>query len=228
MRASRVALVCLLTLVFASVVAGQSLTLGGVAGRVTDPTGAVVPAATVELKSLDTGGTQVTATGADGAFRFNLLKPGRYDVTVSVTGFAKVVRSTSVEVGQTSQIDIPLEISKTAETIEVSGEAPLISTEPGMATSFTPEEVALLPSAGGDMTTIAFTAPGVVVSQGMGYGNFTVNGLSGTSNLYTVNGENDMDPYFNSNNSGASNLTLGANELQEATVVTNPYSWRYG
>src|SRR5580704_5602789 len=188
--------VCLITLIFASVASSQSLTLGSISGRVTDPTGAVIAGATVELKSLDTGGTQVAATGGDGSFRFNLLKPGNYEITTGMIGFAKTVRATSVEVGQTSQVDIALEISKTAETIEVSGEAPLISTEPGMATSFTPQEVALLPAAGGDLTTIAFTAPGVVVSQGMGYGNFTVNGLSGTSNLYTVNGENDMDPYL--------------------------------
>jgi hypothetical protein len=221
--------VCLIfALLFAGVVAGQSLTLGSLAGRVTDPTGAVIAGATVELKSVDTGGTQVATTSETGAFRFNLLKPGSYEITASITGFAKMVKSAAVEVGQTTEVDLALEISKTAETIEVSGEAPLISTDPGVATSFTPQEVALLPSAGGDITTIAFTAPGVVVSQGMGYGNFTANGLSGTSNLYTVNGENDMDPYFNINNSGASNLTLGSNEVQEATVVTNPYSGQYG
>jgi hypothetical protein len=62
----------------------------------------------------------------------------------------------------------------------------------------------------------------------MGYGNFTINGLPATSNLYTVNGENDMDPYFNINNSGATNLTLGQNEVQEATVIANPYSGQYG
>ena len=145
-----------------------------------------------------------------------------------MTGFAKTVRSVTVSVGQTTEVDVALEISKAAETIEVSAAAPLISTDPGIATSYTPEEVALLPTAGGDITTLAFTAPGVVVAPGSGYGNFTVNGLPGTSNLYTVNGENDMDPYFNINNSGATNLTLGSNEVQEATIVTNPYSGEYG
>ncbi|HTZ49844.1 MAG TPA: carboxypeptidase regulatory-like domain-containing protein [Verrucomicrobiae bacterium] len=220
--------VFLFAFIFCSVVASQSLTLGSIAGRVTDPTGAVIATANVTLKSVDTGETQTATTGGEGTYRFNLLKPGHYEVTVEVPGFAKTVRATSVEVGQTTQVDIPLEISKTAETIEVSGAAPLISTEPGTATSYTPEEVALLPTAGGDITTLAFTAPGVVVSQGMGYGNFTVNGLPGTSNLFTVNGENDMDPYFNINNSGASNLTLGSNEVQESTIVTNPYSGEYG
>ena len=88
--------------------------------------------------------------------------------------------------------------------------------------------MAQLPSAGGDITNIADTAPGVVVNGTGGYGNFTVNGMPATSNLFTVNGENDMDPYFNINNSGASNLTLGQNEIGEATVITNPYGGQYG
>ena len=94
--------------------------------------------------------------------------------------------------------------------------APLINTEPSTNTAFTQAEVAQLPSAGGDITNIADTAPGVVVNGTGGYGNFTVNGLPATSNLFTVNGENDMDPYFNINNSGASNLTLGQNEIRRS------------
>src|SRR5271169_1888600 len=217
-----------LTLVFVNPAASQSLVAGGISGRITDPAGAVVPNAAVGLKSLDTGETQSATSNGEGVYRFNLLKPGRYEVTTTVAGFAKLVRTGDVSVGQTVQIDLSLEISKTAETIEVSAAAPLISTDPGIATAYTPQEVALLPAGGGDITTLAFTAPGVVVAPGSGYGNFTVNGLPGTSNLYTVNGENNMDPYFNINNSGATNLTLGSNEVQEATIVTNPYSGEYG
>ena len=62
----------------------------------------------------------------------------------------------------------------------------------------------------------------------MGYGNFSAYGLPATSNLFTVNGENDMNPYLNLNNSGATNLTLGKNEVQEATVISNAYSGQYG
>ena len=218
----------LLTLVFANVAAGQSLTSGDIAGRITDPAGAVIPNSAVNLKSLDTGTEQSTTTNADGAFRFNLLKPGRYEVSTTVSGFAKVVRNVTVGLGQSTSVDIALEISKQAETVEVAAEAPLVSTDPGNATSFTPTEVALLPTAGGDISTLAFTAPGVVVAPGTGYGNFTANGLPGVSNLFTVNGENDMDPYFNINNTGATNLTLGANEVQETTITTNPYSGQYG
>jgi hypothetical protein len=54
-----------------------------------------------------------------------------------------------------------------------------------------------------------------------------VNGLPATSNLYTINGENDMDPYFDINNSGA-NLTIGQNEIQQASVISDPYAGEYG
>jgi hypothetical protein len=207
---------------------GQSLTTGSISGTVFDPSHAVVPGAVVKLKSLDTGATESASASASGGYTFNLLKPGRYEVTVKQPGFAEIAQSTDVQVGQVTKVDVNLVVAKGTETVEVSGTAPLVNTEPSQNTAFTEEEVAQLPSAGGDITNIADTAPGVVVNGTGGYGNFTVNGLPATSNLFTVNGENDMDPYFNINNSGASNLTLGQNEIAEATVITNPYGGQYG
>ncbi len=222
-------LVVLLTLSLATApLFGQTLTTGNITGTVLDPSRAVVPNAPVNLKGLDTGSTASTTTNSSGGYSFNLLKPGRYQITVKQSGFAEVVQTVEVEVGQTSKADIDLTVAKGTETVEVSGQAPLINTEPSQNTAFTQEEVAQLPSAGGDITNIADTAPGAVVNGTGGYGNFTVNGLPATSNLFTINGENDMDPYFNINNSGASNLTLGQNEIGEATVITNPYGGQYG
>ncbi len=207
---------------------GQSLTTGNITGTVLDPSRAVVPGAPVILKGLDTGSTASTTTNSNGGYSFSLLRPGHYQLTVKQAGFAEVIQTAQVEVGQTSNVEIDLTVAKGTETVEVSGTAPLINTEPSNNTAFTQEEVAQLPSAGGDITNIADTAPGVVVNGTMGYGNFTANGMPATSNLFTVNGENDMDPYFNINNSGASNLTLGQNEIAEATVITNPYGGQYG
>ncbi len=214
---------CLSTAAF-----GQSLTTGNITGTVSDPSSAVVPGAKVNLKGVDTGYTASTTTGSSGSYNFGLLRPGNYQVSVKQSGFAETVQSLVVELGQTTTANLQLSVSKTSETIEVSGTAPLINTEPSINTSFTQLEVAQLPSAGGDITNIADTAPGTVVNGTGGYGNFTVNGLPATSNLFTVNGENDMDPYFNINNSGASNLTLGQNEISEATVITNAYGGQYG
>jgi len=211
---------------------GQTLTTGNITGLVLDPSRAVVPGATVNLKGLDTGSMTTTTTNASGAYNFGLLRPGHYQITVKQAGFAQVDETVQVEVGQTSNVEIDLPVARGTETVEVSGTAPLINTEPSVNTAYSEEEVAQLPSAGGDITNIADTAPGAVVSvhsaMNGGYGNFTVNGMPATSNLFTVNGENDMDPYFNINNSGASNLTLGQNEIGEATVIANPYGGQYG
>jgi hypothetical protein len=219
---------CVLACVVLNFAAGQALITGNVAGTVTDASSAVVADAAVTLLSLDTGELQSTVTNGDGIYSFTQLKPGRYQISVAKAGFARMVTATSVEMGKTSAVSLTLKISSGLETIEVSDVAPLISTDPGVLTHFSQKEVALLPAAGGDMSTIAFTAPGAVVAPGSGYGNFTVNGLPATSNLFTVNGENDTDPYFNVNGSGATNLMLGLNEVQEATVATNPYSGQYG
>ena len=61
-----------------------------------------------------------------------------------------------------------------------------------------------------------------------GYGGSATYGLPATSNLFTVNGMNENDPFLNLNNSGATNLLLGQNDVNEATVVNNGYSGEYG
>lgn len=225
-------LALLLALVFVNPSVGQSLIAGDISGSVIDPSGAAVPDASVTLKSLDTGAVIEGKSSAEGYFRFSLLRPGPYEITVSKAGFNKVVQNALVSVGKTSAVTVSLEISAKAETIEVTTAPELLNTDTSISTAYTQNEVAKLPNPGGDITNIAFTAPGVVVASAQpgnqGYGNFTANGLPATSNLFTTNGENTMDPYFNINNTGATNLTLGSNEVQEATVITNPYSGQYG
>src|SRR5271166_5106631 len=207
----------------------QSLISGDIAGTVTDPSHAVVAGATVELKNLGTGGTQADKTNGTGYYRFSLLPPGNYQVTVKLSGFAPAEVPAVVSVGQTTTTDITLTLSATAQTVEVTGAVPVVNTtSASISTAFSQMEYAQLPNPGGDLTNIAQTAPGAVMNNTGGYGNFTVNGLPATSNLFTVNGENDMNPYFNINNSGATNLTLGSNEVQEATVISNAYGGQYG
>jgi len=217
--------------VFQASVAAQSLLSGDISGTVTDPSSASVAGATVDLKGMDTGATRTTKTDALGSYRFSLLVPGRYAVTVKHSGFKPGEKDDiTVLVGKVATADVQLVLGDASSTIDVIANQDLLSTAPNGATTFTPLEVELLPSAGGDITNIALTAAGVVMSTvgGGDGGNFSMNGLPATSNLFTVNGENDMDPYFNVNNSGATDLTLGQNEIQEVTVLASPYGGEYG
>src|SRR4029077_13133193 len=113
--------------------------------------------------------------------------------------------------------------------VEVTAEGGVIQTQNGnISTTFTPEQVALVPNPGNDLSYIVQTAPGAVMNTQAGFGNSSTFGLPATSNLFTVNGMNENDPFLNLNNSGATNLLLGQNDVQEATVVNNGYSTQYG
>jgi Carboxypeptidase regulatory-like domain len=225
---TRVLLPLVLSLSLSSMIAGQTLVTGSIQGTVRYPTHSIVQGAEVELLSLATGQTHSTTTNGEGEYRFPLLPPGRYEVYVSVQGLDKRVVAATVNVGQTTSVDIALQLTRRNERIDVSGLSSSIGIDPGRAITFTPLELDLLPASGEDITTIAFTAPATVLAPGGGVGNFSVNGLPATSNSFTINGEDSVEPYSNVNISGASNLSLGKNEVEAVTIVTNPYSAEYG
>ncbi|MGE5207601.1 MAG: carboxypeptidase regulatory-like domain-containing protein [Chlamydiota bacterium] len=207
----------------------QNLVSGGVTGTVTDPSGAVVPNATVSLKSDATGQTLSQSTTATGVFRFQFLNPGAYTLTVKAANFKSTTSDVAVSVGQTTTSNMTLALSTASQTVTVTSEAPVIQTENGnVSTTFTPAQVALVPNPGNDLSYIAQTSPGATMNTQMGYGNFETFGMPGTSNLFTMNGMYDNDPFLNLNNSGATNLLLGQNDVQEVTVVNNGYSAQYG
>ena len=84
----RLVVAVLLCALCASPLVAQSAGTGALAGVVTDPTGAVIPNVVVTATHNDTGQSRTVATGADGAYRFNLLPPGTYKVSINGPGFA--------------------------------------------------------------------------------------------------------------------------------------------
>ena len=111
-------LLCYLSIVYPA--AAQTLTTGQVLGRVTDPSGAVVPQAKIELRDTATASVRVTTTDEAGQYTFSQVTPGTYSVTAITAGFAKaVVPSVTVEVGKSSTINIDLKLGNTTEIVEV-------------------------------------------------------------------------------------------------------------
>src|SRR5258708_1757591 len=207
----------------------QSITSGDISGTVTDPSGAVLAGATVTLKNTDTGATQTTKTSPEGSYRFALLGPGRYNITVSQPGFQDAKRYDDVLAGQVMTANIQVALASSTQTVEVTEAPAAVQAENAhLSTTFTSIQVPELPNPGNHTTYIALTAPGVVANTGGGCGNFSTVGLPATASLFTTNGQNNMDPYLNLNNSGATNLALGKNEIAEASVINNGYSGQYG
>src|SRR5580698_4268704 len=211
------------------ILVGQSTTTGGIAGTVEDPTTAAVTGATVTLHNLDNGSTQTVTTNDSGAYQFVLLKPGNYTVQATFTGLASDVTRVNVLIGAALNVNLVAKVQSVSQTVEVTEAPTAVQAETAdLTTTLNTTHVMEMPLPGGDLTTVAFTIPGIAMSTGGGYGNFSSHGLPGTSNLFTMNGDDYNDPYLNLNNSGASNLLLGQNEIQEVSVVQNAYSVQYG
>jgi len=218
------------TAILGTMAVAQTQTTGAVAGTVVDPSGAAAAGAPVQLLDKDQGGTLNATTDNTGSFRFALLNPGQYEVTVTAKGFRKVALPVTVVLGQTQALDIKLEIGAASEIIEVSaGTGPLVQTDSAdISANLNQKQVAEVPNPGNDLSYIAQISPGTVMNTQGGYGNFSEYGMSATSNLFTLNGMDDNDPFLNLNNSGATNLLLGQNEVEEATIVANGYGGQYG
>src|SRR5580693_513400 len=211
----------------------QTSTTGAIAGVVTDPTAAVLPGVSVMLKNIDTGSSASTTSNAQGSYNFPLLQPGNYSVSATAAGFQGVAKNVTVALGSSVTANLELSLSSQKETVEVTEQVTGVQTEDAnIETHFNAQQIASLPNPGNDLTAVALTAPGVVMNTTggsvFGGGNYEFFGLPSNSNVFTYDGANNNDLYFNINNSGATNLSLGLNDVQETSVVTNGYSGQFG
>ena len=94
---------------------------GSITGMVTDPSGAAVGSARVQVKSVNTGLTRGTETSSTGAYNVPGLKPDLYNVTVEAAGFQKMVRQVNLAVSATAEVSVQLSVGATSQTVEVTG-----------------------------------------------------------------------------------------------------------
>ena len=123
------------TLLSLSLFSGLALTcfgqtLGEITGVVTDSTGAVVADASVSVTNPETSVTRTAMTNSAGNYTFPSLLPGIYGVKAEMRGFQAEIRNgIELQVQQVARIDFQLKVGSMAETIEVTGGAPLLNTE---------------------------------------------------------------------------------------------------
>lgn len=207
----------------------QTVTTGEITGTVMDPSGKAVSAATVQLKSADTGESRAIQSNASGVYRFVFVKPGAYEISGSSEGLKSDAGNLVAAVGQVQLLDLHLKLDEPKSVVLVTDGAPLLNTDnANLVYTLSARQLDLLPLPGGDLVAVAYSAPGVVINNRYGIGNFVLNGVGSVSNLFTVNGIDDMDAYLNVNNSGTTGLLLGANEIQEASVIQNAFEGQYG
>src|SRR5438105_5693327 len=99
---------------------------GTITGTVSDPAGAVVASAPIQARNTETGAVYEAATSTTGNYTVPQLPVGTYELTVSVQGFKKYIRTgLQIQVAQTLRVDIALEVGSAAESVTVTESAPL-------------------------------------------------------------------------------------------------------
>jgi|HubBroStandDraft_1064217.scaffolds.fasta_scaffold05374_2 outer membrane receptor protein involved in Fe transport len=192
---------------------GQAIT-GTLVGTVLDSSGAVIAGASVVAKNLDTAVTYNTTTGSEGFYTVSNLPPGRYDVTVQAKGFKTGLASGNVvNVESTTRVDFTLSAGALTETVEVTGQAPLVeSTTSDIGTLIDTKQVDRLPINGRLFQLMVFLVPGATpqawgdqdenpaasgstLGGGPGNGSYaSVNGFFFAGNNFMVDGVHNNEP----------------------------------
>jgi len=155
---------------------------GRVTGTVTDPTGAVLPGATVTITNPATGEVRTVTSAADGTFYVNGLKPSKYTVTVASGNFQTATQhNIDILVGQQLNLDFKLQTQGVAASVDiVSGEETISNTSSAaMSANVNQREVQNLPLNGRQLSQLALQAPG---AQNTGSGTFVDLRFNGRAN----------------------------------------------
>jgi len=225
----------LILVLFAASAAAQDTT-GTILGTITDASGAVLPGVTISVKNVDTSQARTIVSDSAGRYRVPLLQPGRYEVTVQLSGFQTMVRSgITVTVGQQAVVDARLSLGNVSESITVEGAAPLVETTNGTISNVvTEQQLASMPLNGRDVTQLVLLQPGVVMSRSsvsgsnVGQGTkISVAGSRPSQNMFTLDGTAYNDA-LNNTPASANGVMTGVETIKEFRVITNAMSAEYG
>ena len=101
-------------------------TLGEITGRVTDPSGSVIPTASVTLINVNTNAVRNAVTTDAGVYTFPSVAPGSYRLTIRVPGFKTASERFEVQVQQAVRLDVTLQVGQPSESVEVAANADLL------------------------------------------------------------------------------------------------------
>jgi len=201
---------------------------------VADPSGAVLANVSVRITNQATGVARETKTNGSGDYTFVEVAPGNYTAEFEQKGFKRnVQKDVTVDVNQVVTLNSTLQIGATAETVEVTSEAPLVDiTSTQLGAVVNDRSVSQLPLNARDTYQFLQLQPGVVSTVGSGNqivygsdkaGSVSVNGGRGRANNFSVNGGDANDQFVN-----LPTVQPSPDSIQEFRVLTNTFDAEYG
>jgi hypothetical protein len=195
---------------------------GSIQGIVRDASGGVLPGATVEAKSPRTVGANTSVTDSKGQYRFPALPPGTYTITATLQGFTPAkIDNAVLALGQLLSINLTLAVGGVSETVQVTGESPLIDTK--QAASFTTVSEATIDRIpkGRDFSSVVSTAAGAQSESRSG--GIQVDGSSGSENRFIIDGMDTTNLQ-----GGTQGKTMLVDFIQEVQVKSSGYNAEFG
>ncbi|MBS1814173.1 MAG: TonB-dependent receptor [Acidobacteria bacterium] len=224
-------------------------------GTVTDPTGAVIPGATLTLLDKQTNQAVTAKTNEAGIYNFNALPPSSFQLTATMTGFAtKVIDNLKLIPEQSNNLNVVMSIGESATTITVNShdQVPGLDTQTAsIGGVITEQQLTHLPAFGRDVTTLAQLAPGTLADGGQGASGGVRNlpgtnqgGAAASDGIYKV--ENGPQVVGNGNQTntngiqidgisatsavwgGTTVVTPTQESVENVKVTANPYDAEFG
>ncbi len=197
---------------------------GSIQGRVTDESGAALPGASVEARQIVIGTSRTVSTDAGGSYKISELRVGPYEITVSLSGFTKQVRSgVNLVIGQQANLDFTLQVAGVSENIIVVEDAPVVEpTKTTIGTTITNKQIDDLPLPDRNFISLASLAPGITLARTEAT-SISGSGSSGASNTFLIDGlSNDLDAV------GDSRGDFSPDAIAEYEVMSSQYAAEYG
>jgi hypothetical protein len=220
----------LLLLTFVSASAQESR--GSLSGNVTDPNGASLNGATVELKNIETNVANTATTNEQGAYSFPLVQPGKYTLTVTAQGF-NTTRQEGIEVRVADKLtlDLAMQIAGVGETVTTVASAPALETgSVSTGTTISTQQISELPLAEGTAYQLATLAPGVAYTGNPSFVGPTSNGnlAAFRSNGATGSNQITLDGSPNYAFDGGVGFSPPSDAVQEFKVQTSQFDAQQG
>ena len=216
------ALVALSALLLSSVAFAQTtVSTGSIVGTVSDATGAVVPNAKVTITG-STGQTIHTSTSGTGSYSSGALVPGSYTVRVEAKGFKTSQLTMNVQVDNTANGSVKLELGQESTVIDVQASAVTVNTEQAEVQGvLNSTQIENLPVNGRNFLDLAQLEPGVQIQDGanfdptkVGYSSISFGGRFGRTARIEVDGVDISDETV-----GTTTLDIPASSIQEFSVA---------
>jgi Carboxypeptidase regulatory-like domain len=215
----------------------QSANTGTLIGTATDPSGAVVPGAHVELKDISTGVTRTAISNGAGQYSFPGLPPGSYSVKASGTGFREfTVPRITIEIGQSYTVNVQFEIGGSQQVVEVTATpgAELQTLDASVGSAVGGDTLMMVPTATRNVASLLLLQPTSVPqqasSQGSSYGG-QVAGAHSDQNSIVLDGGNvtngtsaNSDYFVNFNGGPQAAIPTPIESIQEFRVSTSNHT----